>query len=872
MANLGAGQSSPTAESEPTGSPHHVDSRSVAGNLAPMLAALWIALVPAADAHRPHSVVTAMALAPDFEASGEVWTVMDPHDISQPMRSLDHGRHWDFVGGAPMDDELVGAAWLDGALLLIARDGTLWSTTDGGDSWTSEEVLDGTLAESITVDGQQAVLGTKAGIFVGEPGGSFQAISTENAWPQVEASHTDLDAGAAVSGIGLVWRTDDGWQSMTRIKDNPQGLVYYDAALVDGNVFASTDNGKVVRYVVDIDRWEDCTPLPKESSETYSQDVVKVDGTPDGRVIVATAREALFITDDACETWTKWDSQIVPVFGGIGNATDAEEGFTEIHVIGDHGIAGGFSGIATAHEAGGDWTDAKLIPGDYCRGIAFAPEWPLDPRVFVGAYGGGVWWSDNGGASWEGSAVGMDGVYSYDVQPAADVLTSGVVYYSGSNNPFRSDDDGQTWSRFELPMDRVRLFRPYGDRVYALGEDQTDSVYGQLAFSDDGGTSWTEFGDPLYDVMEKAAPRDIQETALDGQDLLLVVVDSPAGLIVSEDAGVSWAFAFAGERETAAGGTAWPVSDPTRLVFAAPSSGVIWSDDGGENWTSASAPPSGRPRHMTQADDGTLLLSTRDGQVWRSDDGGDTWAARGAPIKPAIFDLVAGPDFATWQALLAGTQAGPYWSTDSGSTWALLPRYERFEDSSIHFECYRGGVEDQANPCDKYEDTAHGFGGGYALGVGDELAFTFEGHAFGILGAQDGDGSVQVSIGGVDQGTLTADGLELLVTGLESGWKDVVLTVQEAGDAGFRIDLIETWGDGEEMPTSAEDTGDTGPTADSGDTSPPTDTGSTGLDDTGFPPCDEDEGSCGCRGSSSTALCGLLLVPVWWRRRTWTRT
>ena len=237
---------------------------------------LWISLLLTAHAHRPHSVVTAMALAPDFESSGTVWTVMDPHDISQPMRSTDHGRHWDFVGGAPMDDELVGAAFQGDTLLLIGRDGTLWSTADAGNSWTSEEVLTSTLAESLTIDGDQVVIGTRAGITVGTPGSAFEVIGPENGWPQVEASSTDPDAGVAVNDLGAVWRTDDGWLNLVRIKDHPQGLIFYDAALVDGSVLAGTDSGKVVRYEVVADRWEDCASLPKDSSETYANDVIKV--------------------------------------------------------------------------------------------------------------------------------------------------------------------------------------------------------------------------------------------------------------------------------------------------------------------------------------------------------------------------------------------------------------------------------------------------------------------------------------------------------------------------------------------------------------------------------------------------------------------
>ncbi len=808
-----------------------------------MSALLLIALSGIADAHRPHSVVTAMANAPDFESTGVAWAIMDPHDISQPMRSVDHGQHWNYMGGAPMDDELVGASYVGDDLVLLGRDGTLWVTTDEGGSWSSRDVVSETLANALTVDGDRLVVAADSGLWVGTLQSTFEAIESTRAWDRVATSPTDADAGMALTSEGDVWRTEDGWDSVTRIKPPPLGLTFYDATLVDGGIVAGSV-GPVVRYDITTDTWEDCAELPRQSSESHSDDVIRLTGTPDGRIGAATGREALFVSDDGCTSWTLWDSQVVPIYGGIGNAQEALEGFTEIFLEGDRGLVGGFQGVATAQEADGDWQAAKLIPADYCRGIAFAPDWPDDPRIFVGAYGGGVWWTADGGASWDGSAVGMEGVYAYDVQPAADLASTGVVYYSGSNQPYRSPDDGETWTRFELPMERVRLFRPFGQRVYALGEDAAGGVEGQVAYSDDGGTVWVEFPGNLYDLMAKGAPRDIQETSLDGEDLLYVVVDSPAGILGSTDRGLTWSWYHQGARETAAGAAAWPPDAPTRLVFASATAGVITSDDAGETWTAASTAPVGRPRHMTQADDGTLLLGTRSGQLWRSDDGGEVWEAVGDPVAPALFDIVAGRDFAEHGAALLGTQEGPYWTMDRGETWQPLPRYERFEARSVHFQCLPGGVEGTGESCATYEDRSDGFGGGYALEAGDILRFTFEGDEFALVGAGEGDGTLALTLNGQDEGELVADGRKLRVQDLDSGWKDIELEVLEAGPDGFRIDLVEAWGDGSRMPVGTPD---------------------TGPEDTGIP-C---SGTCGCRGGEGPACALLLVLPFWWRRRDW---
>src|SRR4051812_21696239 len=100
---------------------------------------LLLAAIPPAFAHRPHAVIPALAEAPSFQDTGEIWLIHDPGGPSQLLRSDDFGQHWDRAGGAPQADPLVDLAWLGDTLLALSTDGTLWSTTDDGASWSSLE-------------------------------------------------------------------------------------------------------------------------------------------------------------------------------------------------------------------------------------------------------------------------------------------------------------------------------------------------------------------------------------------------------------------------------------------------------------------------------------------------------------------------------------------------------------------------------------------------------------------------------------------------------------------------------------------------------------------------------------------------------------
>jgi len=811
-----------------------------------MLISLTVALSPAALAHRPHDDAPGFAFAPDFETTGRAWTVLDPHDVSQLMRTDDHGRHWDFVCGDNMEDALIDVGYDGDTLVLLGEDGTVWRSDDEGESWTSSDVpgSDLVVVEFDIVDGQ-ALIATSGGLFHGD---IADAASMDVAFEGENVSAVHIGTSGtwyAALPEGQLHVSSD--QGATWSQELAMGaLEFYALQEVAGTLYIGTSTLGVLAFDATSGTAGQCLPLPVTETGDYTFAISELADLGDNLLLAANGYQAVFASASCGGGWELLATPDEVEYDGIGMAADPRQAFTHLGWSGGVGVVTGFSGISVTEDDGASWYEAKMVPEDYARGVAFAPDFPDDPRIFVGGYGGGATWTWDGGASWEGSAHAMIDAYSYDVQPTVDLSETGTVWFSGSLAPYRSRDGGETWEllRDKITMQRSRAYRSYSaDRTWMLGENSAEGVEGQVEVSYDDGDTWEPL-DSLHAQMQGAVPRDVQETVVDGRDAIVVVADAPPSVFLSFDDGATWATSYERTTELAgissAGLGAWPPGEGARLVLADPDIGVLHSDDAGASWQESEVDPDGRPRQLTMADDGTLFLLLRSGQIHRSVDGGDSWEAVGEPIRAAIHDLVTAPRFAETGTLLAGTQDGVFWSDDRGESWFRIPRFERFEDQSHHLSCeigakaFRGcgggcATSDDALECATYSDDSHGMGGGYLLYPGDVARFTFSGQGFRVLGLEEGE--LEVRINGSATTTLSAGDLE--VDGLGEGWKDVEL-LATSGDEGVRIDAVEAWGEGEVLPIDGAldtaDSGDTGPddsgeVGDSGDTGGPTEPG-----------------------------------------------
>ncbi len=236
-----------------------------------------------------------------------------------------------------------------------------------------------------------------------------------------------------------------------------------------------------------------------------------------------------------------------------------------------------------------------------------------NPKLYyLGAAGGGVWKSANGGQTWDPV---------FDKQPVAaigalaiDPTDEKIVWAgTGESNPrndvsygdgvYKTTDGGDTWSNVGLKgtkyISRI-VVDPHNHNhviVAALGDVFGDSPQRGVYVTDDGGRTWKQ---TLYVGPQSGA----SDLAMNVQNPSIVY----AGI---------WKF----QRR------------PWTFVSGGDENGLYRSSDGGETWTKLEghglpSGPTGRIGLAVAPSDGNrvyALIESSQGILWRSQDGGANW-------------------------------------------------------------------------------------------------------------------------------------------------------------------------------------------------------------------------------------------------------
>lgn len=243
-------------------------------------------------------------------------------------------------------------------------------------------------------------------------------------------------------------------------------------------------------------------------------------------------------------------------------------------------------------------------------------------------------------------------------------------------NTWRSDDLGESWSRFRGPIYEVvgapdgngillgkgdGLFRSTdgGRTSVSLSEDLFDYVVGDVVFLSDSDwivRTWAVGKDP----------------ALDG---------TGATFFRTADAGLTWEEVGTlrdgvqvDELVVCADGTLLCSAIYPVPIFEEPtdSAGIIRSTDGGATWQLTSLTEKYMLiRTITVGKNGTILAGAQlhqgAGRVYRSTDNGRSWST--TTLQDISSAIVQAPD-GTWFASAANS--GVYTSTDDGKTWSRM--------------------------------------------------------------------------------------------------------------------------------------------------------------------------------------------------------
>jgi photosystem II stability/assembly factor-like uncharacterized protein len=294
------------------------------------------------------------------------------------------------------------------------------------------------------------------------------------------------------------------------------------------------------------------------------------------------------------------------------------------------------------------------------RSIAVAGSASRPYEYYMGATGGGLWKTTDGGVTWKPVT---DGLINYSSVGAVAVSVSNpdVVYIGTGESDIRgniiqgggaykSTDAGKTWSHIGLGdtqvIAKIRVHPTNPDLVYvaAFGHHAAPNPDRGVYRSKDGGKSW-----------DKILFRDDKT----GANELIIDPGNPQ---------VIYAALWQAYR------------NPWEMSSGGPGSGIFKTTDGGDHWTEISRNP-GLPRAMlgkiglsvSGADSNRVYaqIEAEDGGFFLSDDAGATWkkVSERRDLRQRAFyytRVYADPKVKDTVWVL---NVNIYKSTDAGKTW-----------------------------------------------------------------------------------------------------------------------------------------------------------------------------------------------------------
>jgi photosystem II stability/assembly factor-like uncharacterized protein len=378
-----------------------------------------------------------------------------------------------------------------------------------------------------------------------------------------------------------------------------------------------------------------------------------------------------------------------------------------------------------AHVAAAQWVEIEAPTNAFVHGLAVSPTSgqlvaSVKATPASNFYHGGHGWSFDEGASWERSYAPLAPVL-FDIEPHP---TDPDVVWGAGFQAWKSGDGGRTWEMsYSLGSSYISAIAvdPLNpDRVYGVG--QAFGANGTFHFTVDGGQHWKSTAPVPLDlhsdvlVVPSASERVVvlasgtginrstdngktfvnvlspnnqygQKLAGARQNPLVVwaILGAPSGknkLWRSLDAAKTWAKVIVPVDDL---NDVLPhPTDPARAWLATSTSGVLYTQNGGQSWSAAAGFSSmanlDSLAHSTVSST-TLFAGDQGGHggIWRSLDGGVSWARTSTKLDTSVpilrLDGAGG--------VYGGGFSAPQRLDSPGASWSALEYPGAFKTTAI---------------------------------------------------------------------------------------------------------------------------------------------------------------------------------------------
>jgi len=529
--------------------------------------------------------------------------------------------------------------------------GGLWRTTDGGSTWT-------VLFSDLPTLGVSAIL---------------LHPTNENL---IYIGTGDRDAGDA-PGMGVYKSTDGGTSwivSNTGMGNKTVGMLLMHPsnpsiilATTSGGIYKSTDGGA---------SWS-----KKSSNSSHYKDIRFKPGDP--ATVYATENGKFYRSTDTGDTWSQVTSGVINGSRLVIGVSPAQPGYVYLLQT-----SGPFAGLLKSTNSGQSFTTQSTSPNimDYsCNGSGGSSQaWydlciAVDPNNANIIYTGGVniWKSTNGGVNWTINShwVGADWGESCAPSVHADIHSldwspvNGKLYNGGDGGVYWTSNGGTTWNQISSGLAIAQ--------VYKIGQSATVGSLTINGYQDNGTSS--NLGSSFTTVIGG----DGMEGIIDYSDTNYRYGEIYYGEIFRTNGGEYIPIAGSGINGINESGT-WVTpyilhETNSSVMFAGytnvwRSTNVKTSNPSSVTWSKISSGATGSCSVLEQSPANTdILYVVRSGSIKRSDNvnaSSPSWVSCTLPGGTTPADLEAHPTDANTVYAVAGT--GVYKSTDKGTSWTNI--------------------------------------------------------------------------------------------------------------------------------------------------------------------------------------------------------